>query len=256
MKETFIKEHVKTKLISPALIVGFPGLGLVGKITTRYLIKQLKARSFARLYSPHFPYFVLVDNKGSVRLLNGTFYFWKNEKGNDLILFTSDSQAQTVGGQYEVAASILSFAEQYDAKFVVTIGGYRMEVTAKPTVLAAATNSELLTNALKSGAITSSFERPIVGIAGLLLGLARFKKIATLCLLGETRGYLPDPKAAKSVLEVLGALLGIHIPFESLDKEIEDAEKTIIRLQEIEEKNTSQIVRARREKTQKATYIS
>ena len=30
----------------------------------RYLIKQLKAEKFAYLYSPHFPYFVLVNKKG------------------------------------------------------------------------------------------------------------------------------------------------------------------------------------------------
>ena len=256
MKETFIREHEKPKLASPTLIVGLPGLGLVGKIATRYLIKQLKARSFARLYSPHFPYFVLVDAKGSVRLLNGTFSFWKNEKGNDLILFMCDSQAQTVRGQYEVAAGILNFAEQYDTKLIVTIGGYRREVTTKPAVLAAATTSELLTDALKSGAIKSLTERPIVGIAGLLLGLARFKEKATLCLLGETRGYLPDPKAAKSVLEVLITLLGTHIPLKDLDKEIANAEKTITRLQKIETNTISQIARARKEKSEKAIYIS
>ena len=55
----------------------FPGLGLVGKIATRHLVKQLKAEGFAYLYSPHFPYFVYVNKKGSVRLLRGTFYFWK-----------------------------------------------------------------------------------------------------------------------------------------------------------------------------------
>ena len=78
MKETFIKELVKADLNDPILIGGFPGLGLVGKIATRHLVKQLKAERFAYLYSPHFPYFVHVNKKGTVRLLHGTFYFWKN----------------------------------------------------------------------------------------------------------------------------------------------------------------------------------
>jgi proteasome assembly chaperone (PAC2) family protein len=65
------------------MIERLPGLGLVGKIAARYLIKQLKAQKFAYLYSPHFPYFVLVSKKGSVRPLRGTFYFWKNEKGEN-----------------------------------------------------------------------------------------------------------------------------------------------------------------------------
>jgi uncharacterized protein (TIGR00162 family) len=218
MKETFVKEFVRVKLKNPILIEGLPGLGLVGKIATRYLIKQLKAERFAYLYSPHFPYFVLVNKKGSVRLLCGTFYFWKNEKGeNDLILFTGDSQAQTIEGQYEISDRILDFAKQYDVKFVVTIGGYRMEAKDKPKVIAAATNKALLNKALQANAIISPMGSPIVGTAGLILGLASFKKIDALCLLGETRGYLPDPKAAKSILEVLKQILGFELDLAGLD---------------------------------------
>ncbi|MCK4482605.1 PAC2 family protein, partial [Candidatus Bathyarchaeota archaeon] len=44
MKETFIKELAKVELKSPVLIEGLPGLGLVGKIATRYLIKKLNAK--------------------------------------------------------------------------------------------------------------------------------------------------------------------------------------------------------------------
>ncbi|MBS7621849.1 PAC2 family protein, partial [Candidatus Bathyarchaeota archaeon] len=118
MKETAIKELTKVELKNPILIEGLPGLGLVGKIATRYLIKQLKAQKLAYLYSPHFPYFVLVSKKGSVRLLRGTFYFWKNDNGeNDLILFTGDSQAQTIEGQYEISNRILDFAQKYGVKF-------------------------------------------------------------------------------------------------------------------------------------------
>lgn len=71
MKETFIRELAKVELNNPVLIEGLPGLGLVGKIAIRFLAKQLKAERLAYLYSPHFPYFVLVGKKGSVRLLRG-----------------------------------------------------------------------------------------------------------------------------------------------------------------------------------------
>ncbi len=64
MKETYIKEFMEIEPNNPVLIEGLPGLGLVGKIALRYLIKQLKAKKIAYLYSPHFPYFVLVNKKG------------------------------------------------------------------------------------------------------------------------------------------------------------------------------------------------
>jgi uncharacterized protein (TIGR00162 family) len=257
MKETFIKELAKVQLNNPILIEGLPGLGIVGKIAIRYLIKRLKAEEFAYLYSPHFPYFVLVSKKGRVRLLRGTFYFWKNKNGkNDVIFFTGDSQAQTIEGQYEISDRILDFANQYNVSSIITIGGYRMEAKDKPKVIAAATNIEILNKALQAKAILSPMGSPIVGTAGLILGLARFKKIEALCLLGETRGYLPDPKAAKSVLEVLQALLGLGVDLSGLDEEIVKAEKMVSRLQKIEEKRASQAEEIKKEEDKKITYIS
>jgi len=257
MKETFIKERMKVELKNPILIEGLPGLGLVGKIATRYLIKKLDAKKFAYLYSPHFPYFVLVNKKGSVRLLRGTFYFLRNQtEGNDLILFTGDSQAQTIEGQYEISDCILDFARQHNVKMIVTVGGYRMEVKDKPKVIAAATNEEVLNEALQARAVLSSMGNPIVGTAGLILGLSRFKKIDALCLLGETRGYLPDPKAAKSVLEVLKTMLSLNIDLAGLDEEIEKADKMITRLQKIEEKRALQAEEIRKEEDKRITYIS
>lgn len=257
MKETFIKELVKVELNNPILIEGLPGLGLVGRIATRYLIKQLKAERFAFLYSPHFPYHVLVNKKGSVRLLRGTFHFWKNTNGeNDIMLFTGDAQAQTIEGQYEVSDCILNFAKRYKVKTVVTIGGYRMEVKDKPKVVVAATNSELLNKALQAKAQLSPIGSPIVGTAGLILGLARFRKIDALCLLGETRGYLPDPEAAKSVLEVLQVIFGFDVDLTGLDEEIAKAEKVVKRLQKIEERRALETEEIRKQEGKKITYIS
>lgn len=257
MKETLIRELVKADLKNPILVAGLPGLGLVGKIAIRYLVKQLKAERFAYLYSPHFPYFVHVSKKGSVRLLRGTFYFWRNKNGkNDLMFFTGDSQAQTIEGQYEISDHIIDFATKYNVKLIVTIGGYRMEAKDKPKVIVAATNSELLSKALQANAVLSPLESPIVGTAGLILGLSRFKKVDAVCLLGETRGYLPDPKAARSVLEVLRAILNVDVDLAGLEEEIAKAEKIVTRLQKIEEKRTLQTEEMRKEEDKKVSYIS
>lgn len=257
MKDTFIRETAKVELSHPILIEGLPGLGLVGKIAIRYLVRQLKAERLASLYSPHFPYFVLVSKKGSVRLLSGTFYSWKSKNGkNDLIFFTGDSQAQTIEGQYEISDQILSFAKKHEVKMIVTIGGYRMEARDTPKVVVAATNPELLGSALAAGAMVGPTGNPIVGTAGLILGMARFRKIDALCLLGETRGYLPDPRAAKSVLEVLQTLLKFDINLIGIDEEIAKAEKMVTRLQKIEERRVLQAEETRKEEDKKITYIS
>lgn len=257
MKDTIVKELKKVELNNPILIEGLPGLGLVGKIAIRHLVRELKAEKFAYIYSPHFPYFVLVSKKGNVRLLRGTFFFWKNKNGNDdFILFTGDSQAQTIEGQYEISDCILKFAKQYNAKMIITIGGYRMEAKDKPKVIAAATSQDFLGKALQAGAEVSPTGSPIVGTAGLILGLSHFRKIDALCLLGETRGYLPDPKSAKSVLEILQSMFGLDVNLAGLDEEIAKAEKMVTRLQKIEEKRALEAEETRKEEDKKVTYIS
>jgi uncharacterized protein len=257
MKETYIKEIATVQPKNPVLIEGLPGLGLVGKIAIRYLIKQLKAQKFAYLYSPHFPYFVLVSKKGSVRLLRGSFYYWKNSEGkSDLILFTGDSQSQTIEGQYEIADRMLDFAQKHNIQTIVTIGGYRVETNEKPKAYVAATSPEMLNRAIEAGAVLSDSGSPIVGTAGLILGLARFKKIDAFCLLGETRGYLPDPMAARSILEVLKAMFTFDLDLAGLEEDIAKAEKMVTRLQKIEEKRALQAEETRKEEDKKTTYIS
>ncbi|MGO8806274.1 MAG: PAC2 family protein [Candidatus Bathyarchaeia archaeon] len=256
MKETYLKQFAEIHPNNPILIEGLPGLGLVGKIALRYMIKQLRPQKVAYLYSPHFPYFVLVNKKGNVRLLRGVFYYYKNPNGNDLILFTGDSQSQTIEGQYEIADQILNFSEKHNVKTIATIGGYRMEPTEKPKVFIAATSQEILDKAINAGATLSTSGSPIVGTAGLILGLAKFKKIDALCLLGETRGYLPDPLSAKSVLEVLKSTFNFDLDLKGLDEEIARAETMVNRLQQIEEKRALEAEQTRKEDDKKTTYIS
>jgi uncharacterized protein len=256
MKETYIKEFAQITPNNPVLIEGLPGLGLVGKIALRYLIKELKAKKIAYLYSPHFPYFVLVNKKGNVRLLRGSFYYYQNPKGQDIILFTGDSQSQTIEGQYEIADRMLDFSEKHGVKSIATIGGYRMEPKEKPRVFIAATNQDILHKALDAGATLSTSGSPIVGTAGLILGLSKFKNIEALCLLGETRGYLPDPQAAKSVLEVLKTTFNFDLDLKGLDEEIVKAESMVTKLQAIEQKRVLQAEETRKQEDKKTTYIS
>lgn len=257
MKKTVINESKKVELKNPILIEGLPGLGMVGSIATQYLANQLKAQKIATLYSPHFPYHVIVDKKGGARLLRGEFYFLKNETGkNDLIFLTGDSQAQTIEGQFEVANIILDFAEKNKVKTIITIGGYRNEVEDSPKVVAVSTNPTLFKKALKAKAISSDSGTPIVGTAGLLIGLAKFRKIDAICLLGETRGYLPDPKTAKRVIEILQRILKVKVDLKDLDKEIERSKEILDRMRDIEKRRVKYMQKMRRVEEERITYIS
>lgn len=257
MRRTVVRERSKVILRDPILVEGLPGLGTVGKIAVQYLRRQMKAKRLADLYSPHFAYYVLVNKRGSVRLLRNEFHYWRNQQSeNDLILLTGDTQAQTIEGQYEVASSILDYAESKGVKLVITVGGYKTEVKDTPRVVAASTNEQVLKMALESGAISSPPGNPIVGISGLLLGLARFKKVDALCLLGETPGYIPDPMAAKRILDVITSLLKIEVDLEGLEKEIDKSDQIMERMREIEKQRQLAVQRMRKADEERVTYIS
>jgi len=257
VKETYVKEILPTKLRHSILVEGLPGMGMVGRIVARFLIKQLGAKRFSELYSPHFPYYVLVNKKGSVRLLRAEFFFWKNPMGqNDLVFLIGDSQAQTIEGQYEVAGKILEYAVKLGVETIVTIGGYRKEAEGAPQVVAVSTSPKLLERALEANAVASPSGNPIVGTAGLLLGIAKFGKINALCLLGETRGYLPDPVAAKSVVQVLQRMLSLKIDLSGLNAQIEKSKEIASRMSEIEEKRERYARKIRRSEEERITYIS
>lgn len=249
MKKTIIVEVEEVKFKSPVLIEGLPGLGMVGRIAVRYLIKQLGAKKFAELYSPHFAYYVLVDKEGTITLLKNEFYYWKSEnEDNELILLTGDSQAQTIEGQYEVAETILEYARRKNVKKVITIGGYRKDVVGIPQVFASATDPETLRKALEAGSISSPPGSPIVGAAGLLIGLARFKGISGLCLLSETPGHIPDPRAAKSALIIIARMLNLRLDLADLEREIERIARIEEEMRKMEERRTIETEMIRRER--------
>ena len=57
MDKTLIKEKGKVaKLKNPVMVTGLPGIGLIGQVAAKYLIKKLKGEKIAEIYSPHFPH--------------------------------------------------------------------------------------------------------------------------------------------------------------------------------------------------------
>src|ERR671918_320120 len=67
----------------------------------------------------------------------------------------------------------------------------------------------------------------ITGMNGLIAGLANLKGIRSICLLGETSGYVVDAKASRSLLEVLTTRLSLEISMEALDARARDTETLI-----------------------------
>ena len=229
----------KPKLKDPILIEGLPGIGNVGKLATEHLIETVDAKKFAELHCKDFPPQVFINPDGTVKLVNNEFYYWKAKKKDqrDLVLLTGDYQGLSSQGQYELVEKILDIIEDLGVKELYTLGGYGLGYEIEePKVLCATTEKHMVKTMKKYGAVFKKNEPGggIVGASGLLLGLGKLRGLEGACLMGETPGYLVDPKSAKAVLKVLMKVTNIKISMSALEKKAKEIEHIAHQLKEIE----------------------
>jgi hypothetical protein len=229
----------KPKLKNPVLIEGLPGIGNVGKLAVEHLIDVMHAKKFAELYSKDFPPQVFINPDGTVKLVNNEFFYWKAKKRNqrDIVFLTGDYQGLSSQGQYEIAEAILATLQALGVKQMFTLGGYGLGREIKdPKVLFATTHKSLVKTMKKYGAIFKKNEPGggIIGASGLLLGLGKLRGMTGTCFMGETPGYLVDPKSAKAVLKVLTKAVNIDIDFSRLEDKAKEIEYIAQQLNEME----------------------
>jgi uncharacterized protein (TIGR00162 family) len=227
----YIVDIDSISLKNPILIQGLPGVGNVGKLGVNHMIQEFHAIHFAELYSYTFPYHVIVDNEGILRLLRNEFWFAQLSKSgseHDIILLTGDYQSQTPDGQYEIVNLILDLAKKLKVSQIFTLGGYATgSVSRDPRVFGTATNLSLIKDLKEEGVEINESGGPIVGASGLLLGLGKMRGIEGACLLGETSGFMADALSAKVVLEKLIKLLNLELDLSILEKKALKIEEVI-----------------------------
>jgi hypothetical protein len=229
----------KPVLNDPILIEGLPGIGNVGKLAVEHLIDSVKAKKFAEIHSKDFPPQVFINPDGTVKLVNNEFYYWKAKKKNqrDLVFLTGDYQGLSSSGQYDLVEKILDVAEEMGVKEMYTLGGYGLgHEIENPKVLCATTDKKIVKAMKKYGAVFKKNEPGggIVGASGLLLGLGKLRKIQAACLMGETPGYLVDPKSAKAVLKILIKVTKVDVNLSALEKKAKEIEYIANQLKEME----------------------
>lgn len=264
---TKIIELKKPKLRNPLFIEGLPGVGNVGRIAGGYLVEELKAEKFAELLSSHFMPFVLLHESSSVHLLKNEFYYWRGKKKGqrDLIILIGDTQSMSPEGHTEVVEEILGFVKKFGVKEMITLAGLGVgEEREKPEIIGAVNDSSLVKKYKKLGVKFDAGARvgTIAGASGLLLGLGSYHKIKGVCLLGETTGYplIPDPNAAKIMLEVLAKILNVKIDTAKIEKKVEEMKEFTEKVEKVQQKALMQMLRGmapkeKKDKEEELSYI-
>lgn len=221
-------------LKNPLFIEGLPGIGNVGKVAIDFLIDELKATKIFEITSSSFPHSVFVNEKNLVELPTIEIYH-KKMKGRDLLLMGGDVQPIDEAGCYHFSNDVLDLLERRGVKEIITLGGIGLsEIPKKPKVYMTANTAKstsLYKKELK-GIVESSLYGvvgPIVGVSGLLVGLASQRKMNAVCLLAETYGhpmYL-GIKGARELLRALDVKLNLKLNVRKLEREIKDIEAEI-----------------------------
>lgn len=238
-----LKENLELK--NPILVVGLPGVGLVGKLVAEHLVDELGAEKIIEVYSPHFPPQVLVNIDCTVRPVSNVIYHGK-AKENDVLFLVGDHQSTTSQGHYELCSLYLDIAEEFGVRRIYTLGGYPTgKLTCEETVLGVANDIKVIEEIKEYGVEFRESEPSggIVGASGLLVAFSRMRGIDAACLMGMTPGYLMDPKSAQSLLKVLCKIFEIEVNTESLEKKAEEMESILEKLKEKEEQQTFQEVK-------------
>jgi uncharacterized protein len=229
--DTFSRDALK----DPVLLEGLPGIGHVGKLVAEHLIHELGAKKIADIHSIYLPPQVIIE-ENVIRLANNEIYLYEGPPCQFLFL-VGDFQSSSNEGHYLLADCYLDIAAELGVKRIYTLGGFGVgHLVEEPRVLGAVNREGLKAEAEAAGVVFDESEPGggIIGAAGLLLGLSAERGIDGICLMGETSGYLVDPKSAASLLSVLSVLIGIKTDTTTLEERGAELEKMVQKMIESE----------------------
>jgi len=127
------------KLKNPVLLVGLPGIGLVGKIALDYLVNELKPKPtlFAKVTSDSFPPAVHAKNS-LLELINDEIHVYSYKNRDYLFLIgpvqPSLASSNNSNQHYEFAESIALFAKKNRRKrdlYICWIKYWRKKIKSK-----------------------------------------------------------------------------------------------------------------------------
>lgn len=204
---------------NPIIIEGFPGFGLVGTITTEYLIEHLSTEMIGKFWFEEMPAAVAI-HKGKLIPPIEVHYC---KKHNMVIVH---ALASPNGVEWKMADMMSNLASDLKAKEIISLEGIAGDSESGKSFFY--TTRPKNTEKLKS--VAKPIEESIVlGVSGALL--LKEKKTPMTAFFVETASNLPDSRAAADMVKLLDKYLGLSVdpkPLLKTAKEFEDKLKGIL----------------------------
>ncbi|MBW2997610.1 PAC2 family protein [Candidatus Woesearchaeota archaeon] len=214
---------LKKKPKNPIIIEGFPGFGLVGTISTEYLINELKAEPIGSIHAEDIPPMAAIHDNKVVQPI-GVYY----DKKNNLVIIHVMTNVK--GIEWQIGELVLELAKQLDAKDVVAIEGVGTPLPSDKSEAYYYASKETGRKKFEAFKLQPLKEGIILGVTSTLILQGDDRNIS--CIFVETHSSLPDSKAAAKAIEVLDKYLGLKIAYEPLLKQAEKFEEKVRNLME------------------------
>src|SRR5215469_10024418 len=211
--------QVKKRLNSPILIAGFPGAGLVGSISTSYIINRLHMNQIACVESEFIvPGVIYAEGK-----LRHPFRFYSNERG-DVCVLVCEAPVM-IQGMYSVLDAVSKWVLRNNVREVLVLDGIAVEglpTSRTPIILSSDGREADAANLIHdyNGDVTKKAEANVVdnagsiypttafvgGMAGGVLSSCLSNSIPSKAILIYAARGIPDPEGAAILIESLGKI--------------------------------------------------
>ena len=217
------------------MLCGWAGIGNVGLTAVSTLRRLVRAQPFGEVepYEYFEPTRAVIKN-GLIREMRfpATRLYSHRLADRNLLLLVGEQQPEDEARAYDMAGEVLDVAQRLGCRRIYTSAASVTTIhhTARSRVWAVPNTPGLLSEIRKYGNTVlmsevggTNGDGLISGLNGVLLGVAKNRGVEAVCLMGEVPYYLqaapwPYPKAAISVLEVLGSILRLHLDLSHLQE--------------------------------------
>lgn len=213
----------RAALKDPILIEGLPGVGNVGKITADFICEKFNGRRFATILSDDLPQQVLLDEECVANAVDNQLWY-AEINGRDVVFLLGEAQGTTPQGQFNLSKTVFDIMLPYDPSMIITLGGYGTgNVVNDPRILGAVSDPKLKSKLEGCGVgfYPGEPQGGIVGCAAILLAFGKAYGIDSVCIMGETSGYVLDHKSSRKVIQVLSELFGTEIDTSEMQTDVD-----------------------------------
>jgi len=211
---------------NPILVDGLLDYGNIGKIAVDYIIKLLKAEKFCELYPSSIPNLIFINDENLIELPMIEM-FCKKMEDKTLFFLTGDTHLLDDETSYEFCDTILEVVQEFKAQEIITIGSITLQQPPKNPKVYCTGNKKENVELYSSYGVNTDLHgvSSIIGISGLLTGLAGRRKIPSVSLLAETSEDSPSIESVYSIIEILNKRLNLELDPKEFSKEIEILKK-------------------------------